>query len=1567
MKTVQEVIEEYRSLLLKSHSPVTIKNYISDIYHFVNWFANYYSHQFQLDLLSKTSISEYKRLRGSKNLAHDDSLSQSSISRHLSSLRSFCAYLYENDLIDINPFEELASEANDQSQDIWRLSEFKQFLKDKQSSDLTVKYYINDIQGFRTWIHEVAADTEHKKPEEILDEHIILEYKNRLTHTLLQSPLTINRKLSSIRNYATFLKITIEKQVIPNVSSALPISALTLDALSVELEEDTNADGKIVSAIKKSKDLYLGIEEKAAQVVASTIISAGVKQAFKPQNYDKRIQNIDQVLNTLKNKNVKREFFAPHTVSQDLPKHKKLLHHLRHTRPKWYKEYHTYPFVHYVHFGVLVGAAVIAGFFVYNSTLGKAQADLELQALKPATKILSFRGRLLDKEGTPITTSTDVKFALYTGATDTTGSMLWQETQHNITPDEEGMVNLVVGSVTPIPKSLSEADTPLFLGVKIGNSEELTPRKPIGSAFAANTETVQGMLPITSANSQRNVLLALDGSGNLSIGGVSNPTFQATGGDFTFSGETLILATNPSSNGNVRIEPDGNGKIQIGQAIITQEIGKNFGLQNVVEIEGGLGIMATSSAHAALLIQQNSRGDLISASTSGLTRFAVDNQGTIVKGAWAGDFIPTTFGGLGASVTAASAGELLYSISNTKYGTLKAGISGQCLTSGGASAPTWTACGGLTQLNGTLFSAQNLDFLLGGSSTTSARFAFINMNSGTPTFKIGSALGIDTNGIIQAYNGRDLILGSSSTKNILLASSGNVGIGNTNPTRTLDVTGTFGGNTELYVDGDGTRDITISGKALIYDLEKSTGGADNDGTTTYNITGLPDVNGTISYLYLKVSKGVTANPRTQTVQVKVNGTLLATVSTTNPILSSEEVKHVTIVRSNDTWHIQGDPGMSNTADLAEWTPYTGALPMVGEIVSISENGKLEKSQKAHDTRLAGVVSTKPAITIGPQTKDSVRLALSGRIPVVATTINGDISAGDPITSSVLSGIGMKPSKNSPIIGKTLSSFPIKESCKIAQSIETIPWPEDDGTNKTRPCFKVPASSLPSTISNTLATKYGVSSEDYIYIGKVMVLANLSWSQTDDFLTSSEAITISEEGASNISSDTTLLSLMDTLQGKTYSAQVGGKIIEEIQVFSNLTSAVITSGLVSTKNAVVSGTITAYNIVGDTISAATADIETLTAGNITSNTITSPLARINTVQTDTIEPISEDLKVKLSSPSSEFQVTNAAGDAVSSIDSEGNIITQGNLTAQDSSISGTLRAGKLIAGDIEGLENQVSSFASKFLDEYEETSSIPSYQLGDSLLTASVSASFGTFHHGLISLGASTFGSLTAIDQISVGTDFVLSEGGINTLGRTLELQPLRQGAISLMAGAVSIETDGRLMVSNDAIFAKNVTVAGTLFANSISGLPGQDIHLTLQGNEHLSSRFKIHNSASNSAVFEVNPAGDVSASGSGTFSKLNFKLVGQAVAANDLEAYATTSAGTAFLKAFRPELTIYNNNVTENSLIYVTPKNNTDNNVLFLLRQTSNGLAPSYSEGSFTVGVSQLIDHDVEFNWMIVN
>lgn len=1534
--TSNALLSGYKSFLEKKYSKVTIKNYLSDLNHFIEWSDNTFKNEFSIDSLDKRLISSYKKSFGEKDTATSSQLSYRTLKRHLSTLRSFTAYAVSEGYLASDPFED---EKNVQKPiDVWSLKEFKDYLYETGSSPLTIKYYTNDIQAFSRWIKEVfPSSVSSTKTLHPVSDELIREYANRLEFTLHLAPKSINRKLSSIRRYLQFLKTQQISAVETSVNNIAVINneAVTMDELLVTATPKSYSSFPPLRLMQRMVNPYFDMEGKLADILSDKVMSGTLKKTFTPTKNLKNPKVFDQMLLNMKGKNISKEFFAPNSIAlSTLPTHQKILFHLRHTRPQWYRRYHSYAFVHYMHFAILTILAVTASFVLYNNTLGKATAQ---QAVTDnlSGKTFVFRGKLLDKDGNPLTAPTDIRLSLYSSPTASGSALLWQETQSNLRTNENGEVSLVIGSRQPIPGSFFNTNTPLYLGVTIKDGKELTPRKPIGVPYADNAFTLQGLEPITNSSKQSNVLLALDASGALSIGGNANPVFQATGGDFTLSGETLVLVTNPSSNGNIIINPDGNGRIDVGKPLINSESG-NIG------IEGSLS-----------LVQEGS-GTFLTASSSGSNRFVIDNQGTITKGIWAGSPISPEFGGFGANITPASAGEILYSTNTTSYGHLRAGMAGDCLRSNGFAAPMWSSCGYLSQLNGVVAYTAGIDLLLGDISTGSAKFAFSNMTTGTPTFKVGNNLSLNSTGRIQTNN-TDLILGGDTTKNIILTASNDnqrVGIGTNSPTRTLDLTGTFGGNVDFFTDGASTQTLTRDTRALVYDLEKNTGTQDDSYTTTYNITGLPNTDGTIAYIYNKVVKGITPSSQMQTIVVLINGSQVATVSTGNVTSADEAIKHFTVVRSNGSWHLLGDPGTTDAADLAEWIPSDGQIPQPGELVRFSDSGKVVKADNAQDIKLAGIVSTKPNMVIGPQTKTSVKLALTGRIPAIVTSLNGVIQTGNSITSSPLSGIGMKPSVTAPVVGKAIETFIPSDQCTEVASLDSINWPADDGTNSAHPCFKVKVQNLSTSVQQESLQKYGLSSSDYIYVGKIMVMAGLSWADSTDLIASLDTINLSSPDDETNILDEDLKTELARLQTVTPIVKAGQKTVEQVGTFSIIASgkiktSVLTAGTIAVSNftagtAHISVLSTKALNVTESLTIQGLPFQDYIAAAINKNNehIISPLASVKTIETNVIKPLDTDT------------VTIKGNLAANNASISGTLTASEFNNSGDATIGGTLRTGTIIADNIAGLDDKVGTLAAEIQRQATYTSNLTSSALALSSSSASVSADFGTFYNGLLSLGASTFGDLSVMDQLSIGTSFILSQNAINTLGADLEIQPLRQGGISFLAGLVRISADGRMVVSEDAEFLKGVTVRGGIKTNTISPLPNQDLAIT---------------NASNSAVLTISQNGDVASSGSGTFSKLKFSVVGTAIASGNYEAIASGSAGIATLKANTPELTIYNPVVTADSLIYITPANDTTNQVLYLLRQHPEDLSIQGTEGSFTVGISSIINKDIQFNWLVVN
>ncbi|MDP3244099.1 MAG: hypothetical protein Q8M83_00330, partial [bacterium] len=243
-------------------------------------------------------------------------------------------------------------------------------------------------------------------------------------------------------------------------------------------------------------------------------------------------------------KNIKKELYAPLEIStKNFSWYKKAWFSLRYKRPKWYKTYHSYAITHYFHFAVLVifAAGLVFGF--YSAFIREVSKSPTLAALPTnPPRILSFQGRLTDNNDNPITSGTNLRFAIYRDLTASGSALQWQEV-NRVSPDTDGIFNVILGQGTSIPNQVFFENNALWLGVTVEVTPELTPRQQIATvAFAANSETLQGLLPITAtAAATSNVVLALNSSGNLVIGGSATPTFQASGGQFTLTGQALVL------------------------------------------------------------------------------------------------------------------------------------------------------------------------------------------------------------------------------------------------------------------------------------------------------------------------------------------------------------------------------------------------------------------------------------------------------------------------------------------------------------------------------------------------------------------------------------------------------------------------------------------------------------------------------------------------------------------------------------------------------------------------------------------------------------------------------------------------------------------------------------------------------------------------------------------------------------------------------------------------------------------------------------------------------------------
>ena len=95
-------------------------------------------------------------------------------------------------------------------------------------------------------------------------------------------------------------------------------------------------------------------------------------------------------------------------------------------------------------------------------------------------------------------------------------------------------------------------------------------------------------------------------------------------------------------------------------------------------------------------------------------------------------------------------------------------------------------------------------------------------------------------------------------------------------------------------------------------------------------------------------------------------------------------------------------------DVAEWVPAAKALPP-GTVVSLNrtQSNFVEASTKAYDTRVAGVISAQPGITLGEGGENKVLVATTGRVMMKVDATDAPIEIGDLLVTSEKEGVGMK--------------------------------------------------------------------------------------------------------------------------------------------------------------------------------------------------------------------------------------------------------------------------------------------------------------------------------------------------------------------------------------------------------------------------------------------------------------------------------------------------------------------------------------------------------------------------------
>ena len=357
---------------------------------------------------------------------------------------------------------------------------------------------------------------------------------------------------------------------------------------------------------------------------------------------------------------------------------------------------------------------------------------------------------------------------------------------------------------------------------------------------------------------------------------------------------------------------------------------------------------------------------------------------------------------------------------------------------------------------------------------------------------------------------------------------------------------------------------------------------------------------------------------------------------------------------------------------------------------------------------------------------------------------------------------------------------------------------------------------------------------------------------------------------------------------------------------------------------------------------------------------------------------------------------------------------GSLTVgQDATIAGTLYADRIVTrfGEIGTLAAPVITNVTQIIFATPSASPTPFIPAPDTAPESAIDATSSALlallaedvaklkqdANTLVSLPASESGSLTLSSDLSVightalgetsiagpvlvSGPLTLGSDGIQTLSDTLYIQKSKQSSVDILGGILTINPVGDVIITGNLAVSGNLAVQGILGVNTLAPVGSDSLTLTLPyaaeslsdatdsgQSEKLShfGKFIITGKdsapvasidASGSARF----AGNLVASGSGTFRKIE-------IAQNTLDANATESAtpnpdataGTGILPAGSTTITIPNTQLTNRSLIYITPITSTKNQVMYVKEKAE--------KVSFTVGLDTPITSDIIFNWWIIN
>jgi hypothetical protein len=308
-----------------------------------------------------------------------------------------------------------------------------------------------------------------------------------------------------------------------------------------------------------------------------------------------------------------------------------------------------------------------------------------------------------------------------------------------------------------------------------------------------------------------------------------------------------------------------------------------------------------------------------------------------------------------------------------------------------------------------------------------------NVGIGTPP---NSAYKLDVNGAINAtgifINGTPISSGGSSqwggtSGNPIYYTGGNVGIGTNGPSDLLEVNSTTGWGFRVRYAGDGQYLRFSANQISAYTAAGTpkelylnvAGGNVGIGTSApaqkLDINGITTFGGGNGFIrhddanvfhFQGGSSGYSFNNNAN------SATLIKILDSGNLGIGTSPASGYKLDVNGNT-NVTGNLNVTGNInakyqDLAEWVPSSEQLS-AGTVVVLdtTKSNQVISSGTAYDTRVAGVISAQPGITLGESGEGKVLVATTGRVRVKVDASSGPIQIGDLLVTSDVAGVAMK--------------------------------------------------------------------------------------------------------------------------------------------------------------------------------------------------------------------------------------------------------------------------------------------------------------------------------------------------------------------------------------------------------------------------------------------------------------------------------------------------------------------------------------------------------------------------------